>query len=78
MNEQSSGPFKNQDWGLRFRDRWACKVTMDCITGNASSVAAIIAPHLGSTVSSLSGKTYRLVIDDADPNSLGISIIEVT
>lgn len=78
MSEQSSGPFKNQDWGLRFRDKWSCKVTMDCVAGNAASIASIIAPHLGSTATSISGKTYRLVVDDSDPTNLGISIIEVT
>lgn len=78
MNEQSSGPFKNQDWGLRFRDKWACKVTMDCISGNREAVAAIIGPYTSGVIGSTSGKSYRLVVDDNDPNNLGISIIEVT
>lgn len=78
MNEQSSGPFKNQDWGLRFRDKWACKVTMDCIQANKTSIAAALGPLLSGVVSSVSGKSYRLVVDDADPNNISISFIEIT
>jgi hypothetical protein len=78
MSEQSSGPFKNQDWGLRFRDKWACKVTMDCIQANKTSIAATLGPLLSGAVSSVSGKSNQLVVDDADPNNISISIIEVT
>lgn len=78
MSEQSSGPFKNQDWGLRFRDKWACKVTMDCIQANKTSIAATLAPLLSGTVTSTSGQAYRLVVDDADPNNISISIIKIT
>lgn len=46
MSEQSSGPFKNADWGLRFRDKWACQATVDCIRSNAEKIAELIAPYL--------------------------------
>lgn len=78
MSQQSSGPFKNQDWGLRFRDKWACKVTMDCVSANRESIAATLAPLISGQIGSYSGKNYRLVVDDADPNNISISIIEVT
>jgi len=78
MSEQSSGPFKSQDWGLRFRDKWACKVTMDCIQANKTSIAATLGPLLAGSVTSTSGKSYQLVVDDNDPNSISISIIEIT
>ncbi len=78
MSQQSSGPFKGQDWGLRFRDKWSCKVTMDCIQANKTSIAALLGPLLSGAVTSTSGKSYQLVVDDADPNNISISIIEVT
>ena len=78
MNEQSSGPFKNQDWGLRFRDKWACKSTVECVVANKVQLAAVLAPYISGQIGSTSGKNYRLVVDDNDPNNLGISIIEVT
>lgn len=46
MSQQSSGPFKGEDWGLKFRDKWSCKVTMDCIRANAEAIAALIEPML--------------------------------
>jgi len=47
MSQQSSGPFKGQDWGLRFRDKWSCQVTVDCIKANAERIAELIAPYIG-------------------------------
>lgn len=72
MSEQSSGPFKNQDWGLRFRDKWACQVTVDCVKSNARAIAAFIQPYLAGDAGGDLGGTYpdpRVSRIVADPTS---------